>query len=158
MSREFLPAPCSSLLRKLSESERDGHTYKNIPRGVVLLAEPGTVTLNRVADPGCLDSIVKAIPGSGENRSPSRRNHCSPSPRNPLRLRPESAGRQSKIIGDKDHGLLSLLDPDFDSPQLSLGTDLLLVGQKYDLLPDDIAALAMLVFDRGYPDHDWWYR
>lgn len=31
--------------------------------------------------------IVKAIPGSGENRSPSRRNRCSPSARNPVRLR-----------------------------------------------------------------------
>jgi hypothetical protein len=34
---------------------------------------------------------AKAIPGSGENRSPSRRNRCSPSARNPVRLRPESA-------------------------------------------------------------------
>ena len=32
--------------------------------------------------------IVKAIPGSGENRSPSRRNRCSPSARNPVRLHP----------------------------------------------------------------------
>jgi hypothetical protein len=28
-----------------------------------------------------IPGIVKAIPGSGENRSPSRRNHCSPSAR-----------------------------------------------------------------------------
>jgi len=32
--------------------------------------------------------IAKAIPGSRENRSPSRRNHCSPSARNPVRLHP----------------------------------------------------------------------
>ena len=31
---------------------------------------------------------AKAIPGSGENCSPSRRNHCSPSARNPVRLQP----------------------------------------------------------------------
>src|ERR1700686_5236584 len=31
---------------------------------------------------------AKAIPGSGENRSPSRRNRCSPSARNPVRLHP----------------------------------------------------------------------
>jgi hypothetical protein len=35
-----------------------------------------------------IPGIVKAIPGSGENRSPSRRNHCSPSARNPFRLHP----------------------------------------------------------------------
>jgi len=35
-----------------------------------------------------IPGIVKAIPGSGENRSPSRRNHCSPSARNPVRLQP----------------------------------------------------------------------
>src|SRR5260370_21290587 len=35
-----------------------------------------------------IPGIVKAIPGSGENRSPSRRNHCSPSARNPVRLHP----------------------------------------------------------------------
>ena len=32
--------------------------------------------------------IVKTIPGSTENRSPSHRNHCSPSARNLVRLRP----------------------------------------------------------------------
>jgi hypothetical protein len=31
---------------------------------------------------------ANAIPGSGENRSPSRRNRCSPSARNPIRLHP----------------------------------------------------------------------
>ena len=31
---------------------------------------------------------ANAIPGSGENRSPSRRNRCSPSARNPVRLHP----------------------------------------------------------------------
>jgi hypothetical protein len=35
-----------------------------------------------------IPGIVKAIPGSGENRSPSRRNRCSPSARNPVRLHP----------------------------------------------------------------------
>src|SRR5579859_4832112 len=35
-----------------------------------------------------IPGIAKAIPGSGENRSPSRRNHCSPSARNPVRLHP----------------------------------------------------------------------
>jgi hypothetical protein len=35
-----------------------------------------------------IPGIVKTIPGSGENRSPSRRNHCSPSARNPVRLHP----------------------------------------------------------------------
>src|SRR5437764_9739127 len=35
-----------------------------------------------------IPGIVKAIPGSGENHSPSRRNHCSPSARNPVRLHP----------------------------------------------------------------------
>ena len=38
MGREFLPATCTAPLRKLSESEQDRHTYKNIPRSVVLLA------------------------------------------------------------------------------------------------------------------------
>jgi len=32
--------------------------------------------------------IAKTIPGSRVNRSPSRRNHCSPSARNPVRLHP----------------------------------------------------------------------
>jgi len=32
--------------------------------------------------------IVKTIPGAGENRSPSRRNRCSPSARNSVRLHP----------------------------------------------------------------------
>ncbi len=32
--------------------------------------------------------IVKTIPGCCENRSPSRRNHLSPSARNPVHLRP----------------------------------------------------------------------
>src|SRR5437763_15552641 len=35
-----------------------------------------------------IPGIVKAIPGSGENRSPSRRNRCSPSARNAVRLHP----------------------------------------------------------------------
>jgi len=35
-----------------------------------------------------IPGIVKAIPGSGENRSPSRRNRCSPSARNPVHLHP----------------------------------------------------------------------
>ena len=35
-----------------------------------------------------IPGIAKAIPGSGENRSPSRRNHCSPSARNRVRLHP----------------------------------------------------------------------
>src|SRR5579862_6035022 len=35
-----------------------------------------------------IPGIVKAIPGSGENRSPSRRNHCSPSARNRVRPHP----------------------------------------------------------------------
>src|SRR5712692_164140 len=35
-----------------------------------------------------IPGIVKAIPGWGENRSPSRRNRCSPSARNPVRLHP----------------------------------------------------------------------
>jgi hypothetical protein len=35
-----------------------------------------------------IPGIVKAIPGPGENRSPSRRNRCSPSARNPVRLHP----------------------------------------------------------------------
>jgi hypothetical protein len=32
--------------------------------------------------------IANTIPGSGENRSPSRRNHCSRSARNRVRLHP----------------------------------------------------------------------
>src|ERR1700722_15411561 len=35
-----------------------------------------------------IPGIAKTIPGSGENRSPSRRNHCSPSARNPVRVHP----------------------------------------------------------------------
>jgi hypothetical protein len=35
-----------------------------------------------------IPGIAKAIPGSDENHSPSRRNHCSPSARNPVRLHP----------------------------------------------------------------------
>jgi hypothetical protein len=35
-----------------------------------------------------IPGIANAIPGSGENRSPSRRNRCSPSARNPVRLHP----------------------------------------------------------------------
>jgi hypothetical protein len=35
-----------------------------------------------------IPGIVKAIPGSGENCSPSHRNRCSPSTRNPVRLHP----------------------------------------------------------------------
>src|SRR5438132_13786535 len=35
-----------------------------------------------------IPGIVKAIPGSGENCSPSPRNRCSPSARNPVRLHP----------------------------------------------------------------------
>jgi hypothetical protein len=35
-----------------------------------------------------IPGIAKTIPGSGENRSPSRRNRCSPSARNPVRLHP----------------------------------------------------------------------
>jgi len=35
-----------------------------------------------------IPGIAKAIPGSGENRSPSRRNPCSRSARNPVRLHP----------------------------------------------------------------------
>src|SRR5258706_15720036 len=35
-----------------------------------------------------IPGIAKAIPGSDENHSPSRRNHCSHSARNPFRLHP----------------------------------------------------------------------
>jgi hypothetical protein len=35
-----------------------------------------------------IPGIAKAIPGSDENHSSSRRNHCSPSARNPVRLHP----------------------------------------------------------------------
>ena len=45
-------------------------------------AGPLSVTVPVENIPG----IVKAIPGLGENRSPSRRNHCSPSARNPVHL------------------------------------------------------------------------
>jgi hypothetical protein len=45
------------MYRKLSEPEQDGHTCKNIPRGVALLAEPGNVAFDGVAEPGCLDSV-----------------------------------------------------------------------------------------------------
>ena len=38
-----------------------------------------------------IPGIVKAIPGSSENRSPSSRNHCSPSAWNRFHVRPESA-------------------------------------------------------------------
>jgi len=52
-----------------------------------------------------IPGIVKTIPGSGENRSPSRRNRCSPSARNPVRLHtgilftfaPESAPTQDSV-------------------------------------------------------------
>ena len=57
MGREFLPAFCAGPLCKLSKSDQDRHTYKNIPRGLASLAEPHNVTLDRVADPGCPDSI-----------------------------------------------------------------------------------------------------
>ena len=57
MGREFLPALRATPLCKLSESEQDGHPYKNIPRGVVSLAEPHDVPLDRATNPGCTDSV-----------------------------------------------------------------------------------------------------
>jgi hypothetical protein len=36
-----------------------------------------------------ISGIVKAIPGAGENRLPSRRNRCSPSSRNAFHVHPE---------------------------------------------------------------------
>jgi len=60
MSRKFLPTVCTSFLCILSKSEQDWHTYKNIPRGVVLRAEPGNVTLDWFADPGCSDSVDRS--------------------------------------------------------------------------------------------------
>src|SRR5271154_6459926 len=57
VAREFLPATCPGPLSKLSKSEQDRHPYKDIPRGIVLHAEPDNVMLDRVADPGCPDSI-----------------------------------------------------------------------------------------------------
>jgi hypothetical protein len=53
---EFLPATGPGPLSKLSESEQDRNTYKNIPCGVALLAEPRNVTFDGVANPGCADS------------------------------------------------------------------------------------------------------
>src|SRR5439155_11581456 len=47
--------------------------------------------------------------------------------------RSDRAGRQFEIVGDEDHGLLPLLDPYLDAPQLGLRTDLLLAGQDNDL-------------------------
>ena len=38
MGGQFFPATCAAPLRKLSESEQDRHTDKNIPRSVVLIA------------------------------------------------------------------------------------------------------------------------
>jgi hypothetical protein len=57
MGREFLPFLRANPLCKLSEPEQDRHPSKNVPRGVVSLAEPYNVTLDCVANPGCTDSV-----------------------------------------------------------------------------------------------------
>jgi hypothetical protein len=44
-------------LEQTLRTGEDGHPYKNIPSGVVLLGEPHNVTLHRVANPGCPDSV-----------------------------------------------------------------------------------------------------
>lgn len=51
MGGEFFPATCPGCLSKLSKSEQNGHTYKNIPGSVALLAEPPDVAFDRIADP-----------------------------------------------------------------------------------------------------------
>jgi hypothetical protein len=60
MSGKLLPTVCTCFLRILSKSEQDWHTYKDIPSGVALLAEPYNVALDRVADPGGMDSIDRS--------------------------------------------------------------------------------------------------
>jgi hypothetical protein len=56
----FEKGGCASLLQPLVQTVRIGAGLahvQNIPRGIVLFAEPGNVTLYRVADPGCSNSI-----------------------------------------------------------------------------------------------------
>jgi hypothetical protein len=60
VGREFLPLACSGPLSKLSESEQDRYTYKNIPCDVALLAKPYNVTFDGVANPACADSIDRS--------------------------------------------------------------------------------------------------
>ena len=66
-----------------------------------------------------IPGFAKAIPGSGENRSHSRRNHCSPSARNRVRLRPGTLFAftpeycsPSPGIGDRDGGVVERLQLD----------------------------------------------
>jgi len=57
MHRKFIPVTRTCPLRKLSEADQDGYPEGHVSTGVVLLGEPHYVALNRVADPGCADSI-----------------------------------------------------------------------------------------------------
>src|ERR1700722_8875497 len=57
MSRELRPAICTGSFRKLSKPDKQRHTRKHVSRSILLLGEPLDVTLDRLADPGCADSI-----------------------------------------------------------------------------------------------------
>jgi len=54
---KLIPAIRASPMRKLSESDQQRHANEDIPRGVLLPDEPHDVTLDRVANPRCTDSI-----------------------------------------------------------------------------------------------------
>src|ERR1035438_8554182 len=56
-----------------------------------------------------IPGIAKTIPGSAENRSPSRRSHCSRSARNSVRL---------------DPGIVFALTPESSSPSPGIRTSL----------------------------------
>jgi hypothetical protein len=57
VTRKFVESARTGYPGKVSKAHQDWYTYKHIPRGVVLLAEPGNVTLDGVADPRCADSV-----------------------------------------------------------------------------------------------------
>jgi hypothetical protein len=57
IGRKFLPGLRAIPVRKLSEPEQNGHASKNIPSSVVLLAKPYDVTLDRLANPRCTDTV-----------------------------------------------------------------------------------------------------
>ena len=72
-----------------------------------------------------IPGIVKAIPGSGENCSPSPRNRCSPSARNRFHVHPGilfAFARNPHPYSEKSERLLAVYGgaPDNDIPDLVL--------------------------------------
>ena len=60
MRRKFLPTVCTSFLCILCPNRSRIGTRTKTFRGIVLLAKPGNVTLDRVTDPGCSDSVDRS--------------------------------------------------------------------------------------------------